>query len=308
MAERLGLAVIPGVGWRANEIQTIAREAEDAGFDAIFAAEVNNDVMATAQLMGAATRRIQVGTWIANIYLRHSYSCAQGAALIADATEGRFILGLGVSHPPVNKALGIEMGDAPSALRRYVTAVRSWLKGEGPATHLPQRPTVRPVPLYVAAITSRTVEVASELADGIMPFLWSAERVKKSKEWIDRGRAKASGLGKVDVTVGLPVFVGDDVKAMREAARANLGLYTTFPFFQRLFRASGFASEADQMEKGGGGASLSDRILDAVCLTGPMARCREQLAAFRSAGVDLPILVAPIGVDAARGVIKAFRR
>jgi alkanesulfonate monooxygenase SsuD/methylene tetrahydromethanopterin reductase-like flavin-dependent oxidoreductase (luciferase family) len=308
MAERLGLAVIPGVGWRANEIQTIAREAEDAGFDAIFAAEVNNDVMATAQLMGAATRRIQVGTWIANIYLRHSYSCAQGAALIADATEGRFILGLGVSHPPVNKALGIEMGDAPSALRRYVTAVRSWLKGEGPATHLPQRPTVRPVPLYVAAITSRTVEVASELADGIMPFLWSAERVKKSKEWIDRGRAKASGLGKVDVTVGLPVFVGDDVKAMREAARANLGLYTTFPFFQRLFRASGFASEADQMEKGGGGASLSDRILDAVCLTGPMARCREQLEAFRSAGVDLPILVAPIGVDGARGVIKAFRR
>jgi 5,10-methylenetetrahydromethanopterin reductase len=308
MAERLGLAVIPGVGWRANEIQTIAREAEDAGFDAIFAAEVNNDVMATAQLMGAATRRIQVGTWIANIYLRHSYACAQGAALIADATEGRFVLGLGVSHPPVNKALGIEMGDAPSALRRYVTAVRSWLKGEGPATHLPQRPTVRPVPLYVAAVSSRTVELASELADGIMPFLWSAERVKKSKLWIDRGRAKASGLGKVDMTLGLPTFVGDDVNEMREAARANLGLYTTFPFFQRLFRASGFASEAAQMEKGGGGASLSDRMLDVVCLTGPMARCREQLTAFRSAGVDLPILVAPIGVEGARGAIKAFRR
>ena len=153
MAERLGLAVIPGIGWRANEIQAIAREAEEAGFDAIFAAEVNNDVMATAQLMGAATRRIQVGTWIANIYVRHSYACAQGAALIADATDGRFVLGLGVSHPPVNKALGIDMGDAPDALRRYVTAVRSWLKGEGPATHLPQRPAVRPVLLYVAAVT-----------------------------------------------------------------------------------------------------------------------------------------------------------
>ena len=126
--------------------------------------------------------------------------------------------------------------------------------------------------------------------------------------WIDRGRVKASGLGKVDITLALPAFVGDDVKEMREAARANLSLYTTFPFFQRLFRVSGFASEADQMEKGGGGASLSDRILDAVCLTGPMARCREQLAAFRSAGVDLPILFAPIGVAGARGVIKAFRR
>jgi len=95
---------------------------------------------------------------------------------------------------------------------------------------------------------------------------------------------------------------------MREAARANLGLYTTFPIFQRLFRASGFGPEADQMEKASEGHSLSDRILDAVCLTGPLARCREQLAAFRSAGVDLPILVAPIGVDRPRGVIKAFRR
>src|SRR5215468_12664928 len=185
MANRLGLAVIPGVGWRASEIQAVAREAEETGFDAIFAAEVNNDVMATAQLMGAATRRLQVGTWIANIYLRHSYVCAQGAALIADATNGRFILGLGVSHPPVNKALGIDMAEPPEVLRRYVTAVRGWLRGEGPATHLPQRPAGKRVPVYVAAVTSRTVEMASELADGIMPFLWSAARVAKSKAWID---------------------------------------------------------------------------------------------------------------------------
>ena len=308
MAERLGLGVIPGVGWSAAEVQAVAREAEDAGLDAIFAAEVNNDVMATAQLMGAATRRIAVGTWIANIYLRHSYVCAQGAALIGDATDGRFVLGLGVSHPPVNGALGIDMGDPPAVLRRYVTDVRKWLRGEGPATHLPQRPSPKPVPLYVAAVTSRTVELASELADGIMPFLWSADRVRRARAWIDRGRAKAPGLGKLDVTVGLPTFVGDDVKAMRETARGNLGLYTTFPFFQRLFRASGFAAEAAQMEKGAGGAALSDRLLDAVCLLGPMARCREQLAAFRSAGVDLPILVPPIGVEATRAVIRGFRR
>src|SRR4051794_29369766 len=105
LPERLGLSVIPGAGWSALDVQAVAREAEDAGFDAIFTTEVNNDALATAQLMGAATRRIRVGTWIANIYLRHSYVCAQGAALIADATGGRFILGLGVSHEPVNQAL-----------------------------------------------------------------------------------------------------------------------------------------------------------------------------------------------------------
>jgi hypothetical protein len=95
---------------------------------------------------------------------------------------------------------------------------------------------------------------------------------------------------------------------MRDAARQNLGLYTTFPFFQRLFRVSGFTAEADKMEKAPGPDSLSDRLLDAVCLLGPIGRCREQLATFRAAGVDLPILVPPIGVDGARSVIKAFRR
>jgi alkanesulfonate monooxygenase SsuD/methylene tetrahydromethanopterin reductase-like flavin-dependent oxidoreductase (luciferase family) len=95
MADRLALGVIPGTGWSARDIQILAREAEDAGFDAVFTAEVNNDALATAQLMGAATQHIQVGTWVANIYLRHPYVCAQGAALIADLTEGRFILGLG---------------------------------------------------------------------------------------------------------------------------------------------------------------------------------------------------------------------
>ena len=67
--------------------------------------------------MGDATRRIKVGTWVANIYLRLPYLCAKAAALAADATGGRFILGLGVSHQPVNRALGIDMPNPSTALR-----------------------------------------------------------------------------------------------------------------------------------------------------------------------------------------------
>jgi alkanesulfonate monooxygenase SsuD/methylene tetrahydromethanopterin reductase-like flavin-dependent oxidoreductase (luciferase family) len=308
MAEQLALGVIPGTGWSAHEIQMVAREAEDAGFDAIFTTEVNNDALATAQLMGTATQHIQVGTWVANIYLRHPYVCAQGAALIADVTGGRFILGLGVSHQPVNQALAIDMSHPAIALRRYVTAVRAWLRGEGPTTHLPQRPAPYTVPLYVAALTSPVVELGGELADGVMPFLWPAARVQQSQTWAARGRAKAEMLGPLTMTLGLPTFLGDDLQAMRAAARQNLGLFTTFPFFQRLFRASGFAEEAARMEQGAGLAALSDRLLDAVCLLGPMARCREQLTAFRAAGVDIPILLPPAGVEAARAVIQTFRR
>ena len=95
---------------------------------------------------------------------------------------------------------------------------------------------------------------------------------------------------------------------MRELARGNLAVFTTFPFFQRLFRASGFGPEADQMEKGAGGAALSDRLLDAVCLLGPLERCREQLSAFRSAGADLPILMPSVDVNGAHALIRAFAR
>jgi len=310
MVERLGLGIIPGAGWGAAEIRAIAREAEEASFDAIFTAEVNSDALATTQLMAEAARRIKVGTWIASIHMRHSYACAKAAALIADATGGRMILGLGVSHQPVNAALGAEMPAPLQALRRYTSEVTSWLRGEGPTTHLPQAPAPVPVPvpIYLATMTSPTVELAGELADGMMPFMWSAERVSRSKVWAARGRAKAAGRAPLVVAHGIPTFIGDDIGAMRDAARANLALFTTFPFYQQMFRASGFAEEAAKAEAGAGGASLSDRLLDAVCLIGPISRCRDQLAAFHAAGVDLPILSPPIGVEGAHKVIRTFRR
>jgi alkanesulfonate monooxygenase SsuD/methylene tetrahydromethanopterin reductase-like flavin-dependent oxidoreductase (luciferase family) len=308
MPEPLGLGVIPGAGWKAAEIGAIAREAEDAGFDAIYAAEVNNDVLATAQLMGSATRRIKVGTWVANIYLRHPYVCAQGAALIAEMTEGRMVLGLGVSHQLVNRALGVEMPSPREALRKYIVEVAAWLRGEGPATHLPQRPAPCPVPIHVGALTSPTVEMSGELADGVMPVWWSPERVARGRAWAERGRTKAGGRPKIEMSLGLPTFVGDDIGALREAARNNLGLFPNLLFFQRLLRASGFTAEAEMAERGAGGAALSDRVLDSICLIGPVSRCTQRLAEYRDAGLDLPLLWPGVGVAAARAVIAAFRR
>lgn len=303
---RLAITVIPGAGWRAADVRTVARVAEDAGFGAVFNTEVNSDTMATAQLMGSVTSRIQVGTWIANIYLRHPYVCAKGATLIADDTGGRFLLGLGVSHQPVNTALGIDMSTAPEDLRRYVLAVRDWLAGRGPDTHLPQQPAPVPVPLYVATLGLRATERAAEIADGIMPTMWSPERVRQSLPVIARGRSRAPDLGPLDLTLGLPVFVGEDLVAQHELARGNLALYTGFPYFQRMWRESGFATEADAMAGGVGPAALSDALLDSFCLIGPLSRCRERLAEYREAGVDLPILNPPVGPEAALAVLRAF--
>jgi len=106
--------------------------------------------------------------------------------------------------------------------------------------------------------------------------------------WAARGRAKTPGRAPLDIAHGIPTFIGDDMEALRDMARANLAIFTTFPFYQRMFRASGFAEEAAKAEAGAGGASLSDRMLDAVCLIGPVPRRRRRsadpLAADRSRG------------------------
>jgi 5,10-methylenetetrahydromethanopterin reductase len=307
MSQRLALGIIPGIGWRAREIQAISQQAEGEGFQAIFATEVNNDVLATVQLMGAATQSIRVGSWVANIYLRHPYLCAKHAALIADATDGRMVLGLGISHRPVNSAIGVDMTSPVEALRAYTTDVLNWLKGEGPITHLPQLPSVHPIPVHLGALTSPTVELAGELADGVMPFLWSPERVARSKAWAARGRAKAPHRADLQIALGLPIFIGDDVAQAVKAARANLGLFASLPFFQHLLRVSGFEQEAVTAEAGGGPDSLSDRFLDAVCLIGPLGRCKERLEAYVEAGVDLPILMPPVDFESVRASVSAMR-
>jgi alkanesulfonate monooxygenase SsuD/methylene tetrahydromethanopterin reductase-like flavin-dependent oxidoreductase (luciferase family) len=307
LAQRLALGIIPGVGWRAAEVQSVAQQAEGTGFEAIFAAEVNNDVLATIQLMGTATRSIRVGSWIANIYLRHPYLCAKFAALIADATDGRMILGLGVSHRPVNKAIGVEMASPVGALRAYTIEVISGLRGDGPTTHLPQLPSAYPVPVHLGALTSPTVELAGELADGLMPFLWPPERVARSKKWAARGRANAPDRGRLEIALGLPIFIGDDVPQALNVARGNLGLFASLPFFQHLLRVSGFEREATMAEAGNGPDSLSDRFLDSVCLIGPISRCRDRLAAFTNAGVDLPILMPPVDFDSVQATVAALR-
>ena len=194
------------------------------------------------------------------------------------------------------------------ALRNYAVEVAAWLRGEGPATHLPQSPSPYPVPIYLAALTSQGVELAGEIADGVMPLWWSVERVRLSKKWAERGRAKSAGGGKLEMTLGLPTYLGNDIEALRKAARTNLGFFTALPFFQRLLRASGFTAEADKAEQGVGGEALSDRLLDAICLIGPVECCRDRLAEYRDAGVDLPILWPAFGIDSAREIVTAFRQ
>jgi hypothetical protein len=104
-----------------------------------------------------------------------------------------------------------------------------------------------------------------------MPYLWSTARVAAAKVWIARGRARSLRRAPFELSLGLPVYVGDDMAAVRELARQNLAFYATLPYYQRLLRLQDFAAEAAKAERGDAAGAWSDRLLDALCLIGRSA-------------------------------------
>lgn len=307
---RLGIVAANLSGLSFADLQQLAREAESAGIEAIFSPEFMNDALANCMVMAQATSTIKVGTWIANIYLRHPMLCAQTAVALDAVSQGRFILGLGVSHRPLVEGIYQEKMERPREfLRTYITTVRDITSGKGvPGSPMqPQAATYR-VPIYVGALALGTVELAGELADGVMLYLCPKHRLPKVQAAINKGASKAGrSATAVEVTTGLPTCISDDLEVAKTAAKNNLAFYGRLPFYNKLFQNSGFTQEAAALAEGNP-QGVSDRMADELSLIGPPSRCREQLAAFREAGIQLPIIVpVPVGTQTyAQAVRKAI--
>ena len=125
--------ISPVWGCSVDDLRVLAGIAEDAGFEGIFSPEVPPySALANAQVFAEATSKIRVGTWITNIYMRHAVVATAEALTIQEISGGRMILGLGVSHKPVNDRYGIDMGDPLEVMRNYVSAVNSFSDGSSP--------------------------------------------------------------------------------------------------------------------------------------------------------------------------------
>ena len=151
---RIGVVAANMSGLTFPELQDLAKSAEAAGFESIFSPEFMNDSLMNCQIMAQATSRIKVGTWIANIYLRHPALCAQTAIAIDDTSHGRLILGLGVSHRPIVEGLYQEKMEKPRTfMRQYIGAIRDMAAGkELPGMAMQPRAATHHVPIYIAAL------------------------------------------------------------------------------------------------------------------------------------------------------------
>ncbi len=302
----------PVWGCSVNDLRALAKEAEAGGFEAIFSPEVPPySALANAQVFAEATSKIKVGTWITNIYMRQPVICAAEALTVQEISGGRMVLGLGVSHKPVNDRFGIDMKDPIEEMRKYVAAVRSFADGSSPLLTIKRQ--LPYLPIYTAVLTEKAAELAGEVADGIMPYMATPDHLKKLIGAVKRGAEKAGrNPSDIDITNGIPCFISDDLEAARNTGKRGLSGYARFPFYQRLITNLGFGDVVEKIKSGVNPAeAFSDDLLDAVALVGPAERCRERLEAYREAGVRLPIIVPnPVGkqsnVEVMKIMIKAL--
>src|SRR5215467_13231430 len=173
--DRIAVAFSPLRDAAPAEILAWAGRAEALGFSGVFIPESFNDSLAYAQAVASVTTRLPVGTGITNVYLRHPTLLAQQAAAVQEFSGGRLLLGLGVGHRVVNQSLGIDMGDPLRKMRAVIETLRGgWTKG-------PFQPRPEPPPrILAAALASTMIELAGELADGVIFNLFPVARYPKA--------------------------------------------------------------------------------------------------------------------------------
>jgi F420-dependent oxidoreductase-like protein len=296
----------------------LAQEADRLGYDSAWAAEAyGSDAATVLAWVAAQTERIGVGSAIFQIPARPPAITAMTAAPLDSLSGGRFRLGLGVSGPQVSEGWhGVRFDKPLARTREYVEIVRMALAREKVAhegTHwtlpLPDGPgkalrlTVHPVrehiPLYLAAVGPKNLELTGEIADGWLAIFFAPEHAKESTDHIVAGRAKAGrDMAGFDVVPTVPVVVGDDLEACAAPLRHYAALYVggmgsrEQNFYNRLAVRMGYEEAAARVQDlylarqhRDAAEAVPFEFIDRTSLIGPRERIRDRLAAFAEAGV-----------------------
>jgi F420-dependent oxidoreductase-like protein len=296
----------------------LAQEADRLGYAVAWAAEAyGSDAATVLAWVAAQTTRIDVGSAVFQIPGRTPALTAMTAATLDTLSGGRFRLGLGVSGPQVSEGWhGVRFDKPLGRTREYVDIVRLALDrqvvrydGEHFTLPLPDGPgkalrlTVHPVrdrlPIYLAALGPKNLELAGEIADGWLALFYAPEHAEESLQHIRAGRAKAGhGLDGFDVVPTLPLIVGDDLEACAAPVRSYAALYVggmgsrDKNFYNALATRMGYGDAAAAVQErylardyDGAAAAIPFEFIDATSLIGPMERIADRMQAFAGSGV-----------------------
>jgi probable F420-dependent oxidoreductase len=326
-ATRVGVGFSRGLSPR--EIVECARLAEDLGYESAWVAEGHSgDQFAILGACAAATRRIRLGTAISSVFVRSATTIAMAAATVDHLSGGRLVLGLGTSHrEQVEPEHGVPFVAPTARLRDVVEIVRALLR-DGTVTHRGRvvtierfdlwfRPVRREIPIYLAGLFSPMLELAGETAQGALLTWPTLEAPARAAGHVAAG-ARRAGRRPQDVEVAsiVPCAVASDRREALDRMRASVAFYAGFfPRYSRLLAESGFADAArtikaawDAGDRARATSLVPDALVEAVALVGPAEDCRARLAAYREAGLALPIVTPRVdGPDALTQALAVVR-
>jgi 5,10-methylenetetrahydromethanopterin reductase len=312
----LGLSIASHSGLPAAGIGALAAAAERAGFTAVAVAEGHGDALALCHRVAAATRRVRIGTAVANAALRPPVLTAKTAAQLDQAASGRFTLGLGVGNPVMNGRFGIEPFPPLAMIEEYVAVVRAVLAGQasGHAGRVYRTgmvpldsPPVRPdLPIYLGALGPRMLGLAGRIADGVILNLMSPAQAGRAAGAV-RAAAAAAGRDPASVEIVCVVHccLSGDAAAAAAAARDVVPRYVLHPAVASLFGPQDAGGDLPAVrerllagDRAGAAGRVPQPVADAFVAHGDAGACQRRLAQYRAAGVDLPVLFPmPVGGD-----------
>ncbi len=274
-------------------VRTVAL-AEECGYEAAFVIESFGDPFALLAACARESERITLGTGVATVFARETEVTVRGAVTVSALAGGRFVLGLGVGHPEIHAVRDDVDHERPvpfahplKRLRETIGAMRAANPG---------------VPIWLGVLHPRALELAGELADGVISLFLPVDRIPAVRAAIARGAGRARrDPGAVTLAAYLPVCVDSDIEAARLAMRHHVGTYlASYGYYRRHFEAIGLGALVEQA-RGEAGAGMSalpgerlcslidDVTLDRIVLGGSAEVCRAGIERYRQAGLDLPI-------------------
>ncbi len=311
---RIGLML----GYSAGKVELpieLVQEADRLGVYSVWTAEAyGSDAVSPLAWLGALTKRVKLGTAIMQMSGRTPANTAMTAMTLNQLSGGRFLLGLGLSGPQVVEGWhGVSYAHPLNRTREYVEIVRRIFHREAPLTFdgtqyqipyhgqdatglgKPLKSTLAAapdIPIYLAAIGPKNVELAAEIGDGWLPIFFAPERYDDVyKPHIEAGLAKAGkNISDFDIAPTVSVVINDNLDICYNMLRPMLALYVGGMgargknFYNDLAGRYGFAAEAAEIQdlylsgdKGAAMARVPAELIDAVALVGPKERVREHL-------------------------------
>lgn len=306
MADNLvGLAV---GGAKVSDVRTTIQRAEELGIQAAWMTTggARLDSLTIFAATADTTQSIKFGTSIVPMYPRHPLVMAQQVQVVAGLAPGRMRLGIGTSHRPTMRSMGIQMGTPLGHLREYLQVLKSILQtgkvdfdGEFYQAH-DSIPEPLDVPVMASALQTGSFELCGELADGAISWVCPMTYLRDvGLPAMKKGAAKA-GREVPPLIAHVPICVHENESEVREAFREQFANYPRMPFYRRMLVSSGYPEAAE--------ATWSDAMIDGLVIWGDEDRVAAGIKQMFSMGAT-EVLASPIlaGSDRAASLDRTMR-